>query len=625
MHHKALIRPILLTALWTWIASFALFGQSGARPVHVVQPGETMYRISVLHGVTLEELYLLNPDSRKSISPGQKIILPTAAKNVTHYSSAAASEGAESAAASVKEGQEKARTHTVSAGETLYSLARLYGVTVEDLMAANPDLTSSSGLPLGFRLRIPSAPQAAAAKTKTPPPATAPVAPTEQVTGMRLMEVKPGMTMYSLLRATGWTEETFYTYNPRVKKEGLKYGMTIFVPDTSLPDNKAVTGSRLPGSYPGSGFDDYADVPNLFANATVVLALPFAEDGTNPRFRDYYQGFLLKLLEVKAKGVSLDLYTVDVSGAHLSGAIAEIEALPVVDWIVGGVSQSSQEALAATARQKGALYTIPFTSTPIRFTAGNGTGSVYQINTPHVRLYAAAADKFVQVYGGGSSHVHFVSYAGESKDDKSAFVTELRRTLDRSGISYSEGSSGTLDADLQAFKSRTGKVVVIPTSSSLSAADLLLKALSRAMEPAAEGETYSGPLFTAFGYPEWQTYLNYIRAALHRTESTFYTTFFTDPGSPDYKAFQSDYISWYGVSIGNTYPRYSILGYDTAGYFLDPASSGNIYKEGRYDGVYDGIQSRFSFRPSPVVNGLLSNMGVFFVHYPKGANTTVKL
>ena len=630
---QATIRRYFLTLLSLSFAGVLSLWSQNSTPVHVVQAGETLYRISQIHAVTLDELYRLNPSAQNGIQPGQSIVLPISAKNVTNYATQP------QAPQSVSPGRGDYRFHTVRSGDTLYSIARAYGVTVDEILSANSTVKAAESLSEGIILRIPPASRATASQAPkegqksevTSPfrgagdlgassPQRPPVKPTEKVTGLKLITVESGMTIYSLLRLTGWSEEDLYKYNPRVR-DGLKTGMTIFVPDMKLPDNKAVTNST-PLAYPDdAGHSDHSGIPNVLSGATVVLALPFAEDGNNTRFRDYYQGFLLKLREAKAKGISIDLYTVDVSSGSLSSSIAEIDAIPTVDLIIGGVSTASQTALAQVAKRKGALYTIPFTSTPLDANTG---GRVYQINTPHVRLYAAAADKFVQAYSGGALHVHFVTYSATAKEDKSAFVSELKRTLVRNGIPYSEGTAAALDSDLAALRSRSGSVVVVPSSASRSAADLTLKALVDAMEP-GEDEVYTGPRFTAFGYPEWQTYVSRIRTNLRKTESTFYTTFFTDPSSSDYRSFQEEYITWYGISVGNTFPRYSILGYDTAGYFLDPSSVGNIYKNGRYDGYYDGIQSRFNFRPSPMIDNLYSNMGVFFVRYQKESNNTLKL
>jgi LysM repeat protein len=50
-------------------------------------------------------------------------------------------------------GGAKYSIHDVAKGETLYSLARAHGVTVDDIIAANPSL--KEGLKAGVRIRIP--------------------------------------------------------------------------------------------------------------------------------------------------------------------------------------------------------------------------------------------------------------------------------------------------------------------------------------------------------------------------------------------------------------------------------------------------------------------------------------
>ncbi len=61
-----------------------------------------------------------------------------------------------------------ATTHTVVAGETAYSIARKYGITVRDLGAAN-GLPESMGIRVGQRLNIPAKGAAVATATVTAP------------------------------------------------------------------------------------------------------------------------------------------------------------------------------------------------------------------------------------------------------------------------------------------------------------------------------------------------------------------------------------------------------------------------------------------------------------------------
>ena len=89
-----------------------------ANPVstYTVQRGETLFSIANRYGLTVNELRDLNGISGNSIHSGQKLRVKSGGSP-----------------APVQE----VRYHTVKAGETLFSIANRYGVTVEDLKAWN--------------------------------------------------------------------------------------------------------------------------------------------------------------------------------------------------------------------------------------------------------------------------------------------------------------------------------------------------------------------------------------------------------------------------------------------------------------------------------------------------------
>jgi cell wall-associated NlpC family hydrolase len=87
-------------------------------------------------------------------------------------------------------------SHTVQKGDTLYSLARRYGTTVDTLMRLNnlrtPDLR------VGQVLRLPA--PAGSPPPQTPPPPTSPTPTPPPVTQLTVHTVQKGDTLYSLAR-----------------------------------------------------------------------------------------------------------------------------------------------------------------------------------------------------------------------------------------------------------------------------------------------------------------------------------------------------------------------------------------------------------------------------------------
>jgi murein DD-endopeptidase MepM/ murein hydrolase activator NlpD len=134
---------------------------------HVVQNGDTVYSLARRYGVKAEEILFLNgiEDARK-IKVGQKLRVPDA-------SIMAAPIAGGGSAAFV--------THTAVNGDTLYGIARSYGVSYQALLTAN-NFPKNKLLKIGERVKVPlpaAMPQTAVAENQLPldkraPPLAAP-------------------------------------------------------------------------------------------------------------------------------------------------------------------------------------------------------------------------------------------------------------------------------------------------------------------------------------------------------------------------------------------------------------------------------------------------------------------
>jgi LysM repeat protein len=116
---------------------------------HTVQAGETLWDVANQYGVTVEALVAANelsdPDA---LEPGQRLVIPEAEET-----GGEATATAEPAPGPQDEGGQQ-RTHTVVAGDTLWSIALEYGTTVDEIARLN-DLDPEGVLALGQELMIP--------------------------------------------------------------------------------------------------------------------------------------------------------------------------------------------------------------------------------------------------------------------------------------------------------------------------------------------------------------------------------------------------------------------------------------------------------------------------------------
>lgn len=140
--------------------------QTAEGTVHKVQAKETLFSISRMYGVSVDDIKSWNNLKDNAISVGQELL-------VKKKTTAVAETKPETKTVDTKPGETRSvkMTHTVSPGETLYAISRTYGVSVDQLRRWNSltsdDLKASQVL----YVAQPMFDQTAANEPKTPTPA----------------------------------------------------------------------------------------------------------------------------------------------------------------------------------------------------------------------------------------------------------------------------------------------------------------------------------------------------------------------------------------------------------------------------------------------------------------------
>ena len=106
---------------------------------HTVQPHETLYGLAKKYNTTGQEIMRLNPSLSQGLKAGQVIVVP--ASN-------------EDNSLKIQVTDTTYVSHEVKKKETLYSISKQYGVTIDDILKANPKYDGN--LRKGDILRIPS-------------------------------------------------------------------------------------------------------------------------------------------------------------------------------------------------------------------------------------------------------------------------------------------------------------------------------------------------------------------------------------------------------------------------------------------------------------------------------------
>jgi len=251
---------------------------------HTVQMGETVRMLSKKYLVDPSEIYKLNKFAIDGISQGMVLQIPVprkepvvqqeeavaettleevhsqeappvqespkATRGVTERSEAkpqkpkpVVKEPAANEQSVTVISRDSETDHIVAAGETLYSLSKKYGVSVDEIKMSNGGL--KKGLLLGQVVKIPTTKiingnESSIGSTATPSSTKADV-PTGTKTveaiapvsdgndGAISHKVEPKETLYSLSKKYNVTADDIKNQNPEVAKHGLQIGQTLTI------------------------------------------------------------------------------------------------------------------------------------------------------------------------------------------------------------------------------------------------------------------------------------------------------------------------------------------------------------------------------------------------------------
>lgn len=493
--------------------------------------------------------------------------------------------------------------HTIQAKETLYSLSHKYSVPATAIIDANPGLSVSS-FTIGKIIRIPTdsiKEQSEVQKTK------------ETIETVDY-SIKKKETIYSISKQFETTPSELIALNPNLKN-GIKNNLVIKVP----VKKKVVVKEEAPDE---TSINSLLDKPRHNENLTrmnVALLLPFKAEASNHsqatlRFTEYYEGLLLAIDSLKSLGYNIDLSVfdlTDVNGTDLTDDALKTTSLQKANLIIGGVDGSQIERIAAFAEKHKIAYVIPFTSKNNEVLSNQ---YVYQVNTPHTYLYAKASAAACTLFS--DANVIILNVA--DKEQKADFIKVLKSDMKRRNIHYKEltYSRETFPNDLEKTLRNDKRNIVIPTTGSSTALNKIRVPIRTISE---KNPQY---LLTLFGYPEWQTYTSDCLDDFYALNTYIYSNFYVDNLSSNVAEFYSKYKHWYSKSLINTFPKYGILGFDTGMYFLCALSKyGTGFCRSLDKFSYDCIQTGFNFDRVNNWGGFI-NTNIFIVHYHNNYKVT---
>ncbi len=281
---------------------------------YVTGTNESIYDIAAKLGVTKDYIIKNNPDAADGITNGMTLHFPVNEGDVVPQQVTAP----------------QVRIHKVVQGETLYGLAKRYGTTVDEFIAANPE--AEKGLQIGQKLIIPDQANDANQQVRDAfgSNSSIPQVSVPTATDAVFHTIQDGESIYSIAKQYNATIEGIITANPGLKPDEYIAGTKVkVVPNSALPFIYEREGRRN-YKYEVKRGETYAsiaadngiteqelkeanpDLKKVKKGKTIILPKHFAERVTGematipldelrayyePRIQDLYDNLVAKRLE----------------------------------------------------------------------------------------------------------------------------------------------------------------------------------------------------------------------------------------------------------------------------------------------------------------------------------------
>ncbi len=538
------------------LTSMSVFGAPDTR--HEVKRGETLYGISKAYGVPVDEIIRLNPSARDGVRSGQILIIPDDESDGTpEYR-----DGETAAPSAVR--ATVGTTHTIAKGESLYRIARENGVTVEDILRANPELDALN-YSSGTVIVIPSPSQSAETESSSPK-----------------SEVSmPQPSSVAEQAETDVAVEEDAAYLPEE---------TVVVPEEEIYNADEISAEK---TY------------------NVAVMLPFMLTEENPprtaeMFTDFYKGFLLAADALGDSDTRFNIRAYD-SGIGLDSVAKFMDDLEIrnANVIIAPQDEKQFEYIVSNIDSDTTFILNLFTT---RSDAYATNRSVIQANLPRESMYSRAIDAFFAENVGRTPV--FLSRVGGTAD-KEDFVNELKTRLSNASVQYREiiYKSVLTDEDLSTL-SPDSAYVFVPLASSRSEFFKIEPSLKEFKDASSRRSDV-----VVFGYPEWLTFRGELAEKLGDLDVMVYSRFFEDESADEYVGVAEKFKEVYGTPMLDVVPSQGLLGYDTGMFLLRtlPLCGGDFHA---YKEYHPGLQTSFLLDDSST-RGLV-NTSLLLIRFRSG-------
>ena len=530
--------------------------------------------------------------------------------------------------------QSTTQKHEVQSGETLYSIARQYNVTVASLLQINPGLDADH-IMAGQSINVP----AGAQRSVAAPVNQQPVQPVQQTQPVQqsiqqqvlqqvrqqvqaqqgvevpstpnrpryktLHEVKKKETLYSISRLYGITVDQLVNANPDLKKTNLKKGVVLNIPYTTAEDTEYQAEQQRA--------IEEANKPKVIMYPTIKVAviLPFSKteekvSAESQKMINLYQGFLLAVDSLKQRGCNVEVFAYDeASPVTPVASVLQKPEMKDMQLIVGPIRQWNVKSVADFAHQNNIAHVVPLSND---LSLVNEHPTTFQVNSHNSLLYNQVYNRFYLIHK--DHNIIFVNM--NDRGDNMPYITDFKKDLEAKGVQYSNASAADFATVRDVLKKGMNNTI-IPTSGSTSAFETLCKKLD-GLDLTSE---YTVQLF---GFPEWQTLQGKNDKYLGKYQCQFFTSFYSNEASTRIQQFNGRFHRWFNQDQYNSFPKYGELGYDIGAYFIKGLHDfGSAFYENLHNYSYISMEFPMMFEKKNSWSGYQNHSMMIVTHRTDGS------
>jgi len=541
---------------------------------HSVRKKETVFSIAQRSRITSEDIYHYNPQARDGIKEGDvlKIPKPQTSENESK--------------ARFTENQQLIK-HVVRRKETLFSIAKQYNTTQQEILKANP--TVKGGLSKGTVLIIPRSSKIPAVQKKQKEPV--------QFSEYRIIS---GDNYYQLEKRFGATKEELEQLNPALK-DGFKSGLMIKIPIREAANQSNAEKQKTDNGLVTAPNISYSSQDKTFH---IGVFLPFCQDLNDSAkivqrtasFLEFYSGVLLATEKITEAGMKVKLYTYDTyQDSKVVDRLVKKQEFLSLDLIIGPVYPENQKTVAELSA-KNRIPMISPLSSDSRFVST--TPGYYQINPGKKLRLTGTADYIADKFAGQNI---VVLNHGANYGDEKLIIDRLHQKLGTGKLrQYNVWDGGTTGLETL-LKTDVENIFVLTegNEANVSVAMTRLNTISKSNK------------ITVIGLQEYTKMQSIDIEHLHNIRLHYLAPYFIDYGNPKVNSF----IEKYRAAYNSEPTQYSFQGYDIALNFMASlAMSGKSFPDTNVSPGVDLLQADYNFQKPSELGGYV-NRTLYVIEY----------